>query len=84
MIKLHSENYRIIQHFLNTGPLTAAEACQSYISNNLRSRVTELVRLGFDIVSKPIEGKQHCVYFIPAQKLEINRELFGRHIRGVA
>lgn len=79
MIKKNSENFRIMRHFLNVGSLTAVDACKQDISNNLRSRVPELQDLGFDIISKPITGKAFCVYSIPAEKLERNRELFGKH-----
>lgn len=78
MIKKNSENFRIMRHLLNVGSLTAADACKQDISNNLRSRVPELQNLGFDIVAEPITGKAFCVYSIPANKLEINRELFKK------
>jgi len=79
MIKKNSENFRIMRYLLNVGSLTAADACKQDISNNLRSRVPELQGLGFDIVSKPITGKAFCVYSIPVEKLEHNREEFRKH-----
>ena len=82
MIRKNSDNYKIMQHFLNIGPLTAAEACQTYVSNNLRSRVPELIKMGFDVVAEDIPGKTYCVYKIPTEKIEKNRELFGRHLLG--
>lgn len=82
MIKRNSESFRVVQHLLNDGALTAVDACKRDISNNLRSRVTELKQLGFDIASMATPGKHHCVYEIPSQKLQINRELFRKHING--
>lgn len=82
MIQKNSDNYKIMQHFLNIGPLTAAEACQTFVSNNLRSRVPELIRQGFDILAEEIPGKTYYKYKIPTEKLEKNRELFARHLRG--
>jgi len=82
MIKKNGENFKVMKHLLNDGPLTAAGACQSYISNNLRSRVAELHKMGFKIASTQVEGKKHNKYFIASYELELNRELFGRHIRG--
>lgn len=79
MIKKNSENWRILRHLLNVGSLTAVQAVKDDVGNNLRSRVPELVELGFDIQSTPIPGKQHCVYSIPTDKLERNRELFRKH-----
>ena len=79
MIKKNSENWRIMRHLLNVGSLTAVDACKQDISNNLRSRVPELQDLGFDIVSNPITGKAFCVYSIPSEKLECNRDLFRKH-----
>jgi len=79
MIKKNSENFRIMRHLLNVGSLTAVEAVKQDVSNNLRSRVPELQDLGFDIVSKPITGKAFCVYSIPSEKLERNRDLFRKH-----
>ena len=84
MIKNNSENYRVMQYLLNQGTLTAVQACKDDISNNLRSRVPELTDLGFDIISTPIPGKQHCSYSISPHKIEQNRELFGRHLNGTA
>ncbi|NOX15977.1 MAG: hypothetical protein GXP61_08135 [Epsilonproteobacteria bacterium] len=81
MIKRDSEAYRIVQHLLNQGPLSAAEACQRFISNNLRSRVPELLEQGFDVESVPVEGKQYCKYLIPPDKLEKNRIHFSRSVR---
>ena len=79
MIKKNSENFRIMRHLLNVGSLTAVEAVKQDVSNNLRSRVPELQDLGFDIVSNPITGKAFCVYSIPSEKLERNRDLFRKH-----
>jgi len=42
----------------------------SFISKNLRNRVSELSKMGFDIVSIPIDGKQYNRYLIPANLLE--------------
>jgi len=82
MIQKNSENARVLRHLLNVGPLTAPEACQCFVSNNLRSRVSELSKMGFDIVSMPVDGKQYNRYLIPPHLLEKNRELFGRHMNG--
>lgn len=82
MIKRNSESFRVMKYLLNDGPLTAVQAVKDDISNNLRSRVPELTDLGFDILSSPIPGKQHCVYSIPTHKIEQNRELFRKHING--
>ena len=79
MIKKNSGNFRIMRHLLNVGSLTAVEAVKQDVSNNLRSRVPELQDLGFDIVSKTITGKAFCVYSIPSEKLERNRDLFRKH-----
>jgi len=78
VIKQNSENWRVMRYLLNVGSLTAVDAVKEEVSNNLRSRVPELTELGFDIVAKPVEGKQHCEYSIPAEKLECNRELFRK------
>ena len=82
MIRKNSDNYKIIKHFLNVGPLTAAEACQTFVSNNLRSRVPELIDMGFDVVSEDIPGKTYCLYKIALEKIEKNRELFRRNLLG--
>lgn len=82
MIKRNSESFRVIQHLLNDGALTAVDACKRDISNNLRSRITDLKQLGFDIIATQTPGKTFCVYDIPQQKREINRELFRKHING--
>ena len=78
MIKKDSENWRVMRYFLNVGSLTAVDAVKSDISNNLRSRVSELQKIGFTIVAKPIAGNAFCVYSIPKEKLEQNRELFKK------
>ncbi|WP_443082170.1 helix-turn-helix domain-containing protein [Sulfurospirillum sp. 1612] len=82
MIRSNTENYRIIRHLLNKGPITAAEACQVYISNNLRSRVTKLKEIGFDIITTPVPGKLYYLYAIDPLKIEENRELFRRELHG--
>lgn len=79
MIQKDSENYRVMQYLLNVGSLTAVDACKEDVSNNLRSRVSELQKLGFDVISEAVDGKQYCKYLIPSAKVEINRELFKRH-----
>jgi len=81
MIKRDSESFRIVRHLLNDGPLSAAEACQRFVSNNLRSRVPELIEQGFDVISVPVEGKSYCKYLIPPEKLEKNRVHFSRSVR---
>ncbi len=76
MIKFNSENYRVIEHLLFVGGLSAAQACQIGISNNLRSRVPQLQRLGFDINATFVEKKHYCIYSIPPHLLWKNKELF--------
>ena len=82
MLKMHGENYKVMRHLLNEGPLTAAGACQCFISNNLRSRVAELTKMGFTIVSSPVEGKKYNKYSIPDHQIAKQRELFSRHLHG--
>jgi hypothetical protein len=71
-------NYRVIRHLINVGSLTAVECLMQGISPDLRSRVSELRRYGFDIESKRVEGKMYKVYFVPNDKLERNSEWFSR------
>jgi len=82
MLKHNSENVRIVKYFLNNGPLSAAEACQGYISNNLRSRVAELKDKGFDVETQRVPGKTYQLYFIPPDSIEKNRELLQRQLNG--
>ncbi len=79
MIRPNSENWRVMRYLLNVGSLTAVDAVKQEISNNLRSRVPELQDLGFDIKVEPVIGKSYCKYYIPFEKLELNRELFRKH-----
>jgi|GEM_PF-3410500 len=81
MIKFGSENYRVIEHLLFVGGLSAAQACQDGISNNLRSRVPQLQKLGFDIVATQIEKKHYCVYSVPAHLLWKNKALFEQETK---
>lgn len=82
MIKNNTENYRIIKYLLNDGPITAAEACQIFISNNLRSRITKLRKIGFDIKTTRVPGKLYYLYSIDPAKIEKNRELFRIELHG--
>jgi hypothetical protein len=75
-------NYRVIRHLLNVGGLTAVECLLNGISPDLRSRVSELKRYGFDIEAKKVQGKQYKLYYVPADKLERNREWFARVFYG--
>lgn len=81
MIKFGSENYRVIEHLLFVGGLSAAQACQDGISNNLRSRVPQLQKLGFDIVATQIEKKHYCVYSVPSHLLLKNKALLEKETK---
>jgi len=81
MIKFGSENYRVIEHLLFVGGLSAAQACQDGISNNLRSRVPQLQALKFDIIATQVEGKHYCVYSVPAHLVWKNKELLKQEVK---
>lgn len=81
MIKTGSENHRVIEHLLFVGGLSAAQACQDGISNNLRSRVPQLQALGFDIVATPVEKKHYCVYSVPAHLIWKNKALLEQETK---
>lgn len=81
MIKFNSENYRVIEHLLFVGGLSAAQACQDGISNNLRSRVPQLQKIGFDIMATQIEKKHYCVYSVPSHLLWKNKALFEQETK---
>lgn len=81
MIKIGSENYRVIDHLLFVGGLSAAQACQDGISNNLRSRVPQLQALGFDIIATTVEKKHYCIYSVPSHLIWKNKALFEQETK---
>lgn len=81
MIKFGSENHRVIEHLLFVGGLSAAQACQDGISNNLRSRVPQLQALGFDIVATTVEKKHYCIYSVPPHLVWKNKALLDQETK---
>ena len=77
-----SENFRVMNHFLNIGQLTAAEACIIGVSNNLKSRVSALKSKGFDIDSKRVPKKAYHIYSVSYEKIEQNREKLAEMVYG--
>jgi len=77
-----SENFRVMNHFLNIGQLAAAEACVIGVSNNLKSRVSALKSKGFDIESKRVPKKAYHIYSIPCEKIEENRRKLSEMLHG--
>jgi len=81
MIKTGSENHRVIEHLLFVGGLSAAQACQDKISNNLRSRVPQLQALKFDIIATQVEGKHYCIYSVPPHLVLKNKALLEQEVK---
>jgi hypothetical protein len=68
-----SENHRVLRYLITKGELTAVQAVYEGVSANLRSRVSELRKGGFDIADRQKSGETFKRFFIPQDRLEINR-----------
>jgi hypothetical protein len=77
-----SELCRILRYLLNTGELTNTQAVINGVSANLRSRIPELRRAGFDVTHYRKAREKFKRYFIPTDKLEANRQKMLKAING--
>jgi len=59
--KQNTQNYKVLEHLKTGKPLTCLEAMQLGLTHNLRSRVADLKRAGYDIVSKKVQNG--CSYY---------------------
>lgn len=59
--KQNSQNYKILEYLKTGASLTCLEAMQMGFGMNLRSRISDLKRVGYTIHSKLIETKHSYI-----------------------
>jgi hypothetical protein len=68
--KQNSQNFKILEYLKTGASLTCLESMQMGFSHNLRSRVSDLKRAGYDVRSKKIDVVNGT--YIAEYSLEVN------------
>ena len=66
--KQNSQNSKILEYLKSGATLTCLEAVKMGLSHNLRSRISDLKRAGYDVTSRLIDTKHS---YIAEYKLEV-------------
>lgn len=68
--KTDSQNYKILQYLKSGKTLTCLTAASLGFGLNLRSRVSDLKRAGYDVKSKQVQNNSsyHAEYYLEEEK----------------